>query len=148
MVTLPPAGYLQAAQELCRRYGTLFVLDEIQTGLGRTGSWFALEHWGLEPDFVLVGKALSGGYMPVAAMVTTREIYQQRRRHARALLRAPVDLRAQPPVDGRRAWRRCGSSSATAWSSTPRSIGALLRDGPRRAAAALRDDQGGPRAAA
>src|SRR5947207_7234096 len=77
MVTLPPAEYLQAAQELCRRYGTLFVVDEIQTGLGRTGRWFALEHWGLEPDFVLVGKALSGGYMPVAAMVTRREIYQR-----------------------------------------------------------------------
>jgi ornithine--oxo-acid transaminase len=77
MVTLPPAGYLQAAHELCRRYGTLFVLDEIQTGLGRTGRWFALEHWGLEPDFVLVGKALSGGYMPVAAMVTSRETFQK-----------------------------------------------------------------------
>ena len=76
-VTLPPPGYLQAAQELCRRYGTLFVLDEIQTGLGRTGRWFALEHWGLEPDFVLVGKALSGGYVPVAAMVTTREIHNR-----------------------------------------------------------------------
>jgi ornithine--oxo-acid transaminase len=73
----PPAGYLEAVQELCRRYGTLFVLDEIQTGLGRTGRWFALEHWGLEPDFVLVGKALSGGYMPVAAMVTTRQIFDR-----------------------------------------------------------------------
>src|SRR5271154_5385867 len=77
MVTLPPEDYLQAAQELCRRYGTLFVIDEVQTGLGRTGKWFALEHWGLEPDFVLVGKALSGGYMPVAAMATRREIYQK-----------------------------------------------------------------------
>ena len=77
MVTLPPAGYLQAAQALCRRYGTMFVADEIQTGLGRTGKWFALEHWQLQPDFVLVGKALSGGYMPVAAMVTTRQIYQK-----------------------------------------------------------------------
>jgi ornithine--oxo-acid transaminase len=77
MVTLARDGYLQGAQELCRRYGTLFVVDEIQTGLGRTGKWFALEHWGLEPDFVLVGKALSGGYMPVAAMVTTRAIFQK-----------------------------------------------------------------------
>ncbi len=77
MVTPAPDGYLAGAQELCRRYGTLFVVDEIQTGLGRSGRWFALEHWGLEPDFVLVGKALSGGYMPVAAMVSTREIYQR-----------------------------------------------------------------------
>ncbi len=76
-VTLPPPGYLEAAQALCRRYGTLFVLDEIQTGLGRTGKWFALQHWGLEPDFVLVGKALSGGYLPVAAMVTRREIHDR-----------------------------------------------------------------------
>jgi ornithine--oxo-acid transaminase len=76
-VALPPAGYLGAAQDLCRRYGTLFVVDEIQTGLGRTGDWFALDRDGLEPDFVLVGKALSGGYMPVAAMVTRREIFQQ-----------------------------------------------------------------------
>jgi acetylornithine/succinyldiaminopimelate/putrescine aminotransferase/nucleoside-diphosphate-sugar epimerase len=77
LVTLPPPGYLQAAQELCRRYDTLFVIDEIQTGLGRTGEWFALDHWGLEPDIVTVGKALSGGYMPVAAMVTRREIFQK-----------------------------------------------------------------------
>jgi acetylornithine/succinyldiaminopimelate/putrescine aminotransferase len=77
MVTFPPSGYLQAAQELCRHYGTLFVLDEVQTGLGRTGKWFALEHWGLEPDVVLVGKALSGGYVPVAAMVTTRSIFDK-----------------------------------------------------------------------
>jgi len=76
-VTLAPDGYLEGAAALCRRYGTLFVLDEIQTGLGRTGTWFALEHWRLEPDVVLVGKALSGGYMPVAAMVTTREIYNR-----------------------------------------------------------------------
>ncbi len=77
LVTPPPPGYLEAAQALCRQYGTLFVVDEVQTGLGRTGSWFALERWGLEPDVVLIGKALSGGYMPVAAMVTQREIYQR-----------------------------------------------------------------------
>jgi ornithine--oxo-acid transaminase len=77
MVTTPPAGYLEAAQALCRKYGTLFVVDEIQTGLGRTGRWFALDEWGLEPDFVLVGKALSGGAMPVAAMVTRRAIHDR-----------------------------------------------------------------------
>jgi ornithine--oxo-acid transaminase len=76
-VTSPPAGYLEAAQAMCRRFGTLFIVDEIQTGLGRTGKWFALEHSGLEPDFALIGKALSGGYVPVAAMVTTRRIFDK-----------------------------------------------------------------------
>ena len=76
-VNPPPDGYLKGCQELCRRYGTLFVLDEIQTGLGRTGRWFALEHWDLEPDFVLLAKALSGGYMPVAATITRRDIFQR-----------------------------------------------------------------------
>lgn len=76
-VALPPDGYLEAAQALCRRYGTLFIVDEVQTGLGRTGKWFALEHWRLEPDAVLIGKALSGGYMPVAAMVTRRKVYEK-----------------------------------------------------------------------
>jgi ornithine--oxo-acid transaminase len=76
-VNPPPPGYLEGAQELCRRYGTLFVLDEVQTGLGRTGRWFALEHWNLEPDIVTVAKALSGGFMPTGAMITRREIFQK-----------------------------------------------------------------------
>lgn len=76
-VNVQSVEYLQGASELCRRYGTLLCLDEIQTGLGRTGRWFAFEEAGIVPDFVLIAKTLSGGYMPVAAMVTTREIYQR-----------------------------------------------------------------------
>ncbi|HET9124950.1 MAG TPA: aminotransferase class III-fold pyridoxal phosphate-dependent enzyme [Solirubrobacteraceae bacterium] len=76
-VNPPPPGYLAGAQELCRRYGTLFVLDEVQTGLARTGRWFALEHWDLEPDIITLAKALSGGFMPTGAMVTRREIFQK-----------------------------------------------------------------------
>ena len=120
MVTLPPPGYLQAAQELCRRYGTLFVIDEIQTGLGRTGRWFALEHWALEPDFVLVGKALSGGYMPIAAMVTTPGDLPAGRRNARAQLRPPVDVRPQPPVDGGRSGDDAHHRARRPASRTPR----------------------------
>ncbi len=77
LVNVPSEGYLRGVQELCRRYGTLFILDEVQTGLGRTGTWFARERWDVEPDFITIGKALSGGYMPVAAMVTRREIFQK-----------------------------------------------------------------------
>jgi acetylornithine/succinyldiaminopimelate/putrescine aminotransferase len=75
-VHIPPAGYLEAAQELCRRYGTLFCVDEVQTGFGRTGKLFAFEHWGLEPDLVPVAKSLSGGYVPVGALVMSRAVHE------------------------------------------------------------------------
>ena len=74
-VLLPPGGYLEAAQELCRRYGTLFCVDEVQTGFGRTGKLFAFEHWGLEPDLVPVAKSLSGGYVPVGALLMSAEVH-------------------------------------------------------------------------
>jgi len=76
-VSVPEKHYLPEVQRLCQKYGTLFVLDEIQTGLGRTGKWLALEHWDLEPDMVLLSKCLSGGYVPLGAMVTRREIYNR-----------------------------------------------------------------------
>ena len=74
-VNLPPPGFLEGAQELCRRYGTLFCVDEVQTGLGRTGRLFAFEHWGLEPDLVPIAKSLSGGYVPVGALLMSRAVY-------------------------------------------------------------------------
>jgi ornithine--oxo-acid transaminase len=75
-VNLPPPGYLEGAQEICRRYGTLFCLDEVQTGFGRTGTMFAFEHWGLEPDLVPVAKSLSGGYVPVGALLMSRAVHE------------------------------------------------------------------------
>lgn len=74
-VYLPPEGYLQEAQELCRRAGSLLIVDEVQTGLGRTGRFFALEHWGIEPDLVPISKALSGGYVPVGALLASRAVF-------------------------------------------------------------------------
>ena len=76
-VNLPAEGYLAGAQELCRRYGTLFCVDEVQTGLGRTGRTFALEHWGLEPDLITVAKSLSGGYVPVGALLMSDAVYER-----------------------------------------------------------------------
>jgi ornithine--oxo-acid transaminase len=75
-VVMPAAGYFEGAQELCRRYGTLFCLDEVQTGFGRTGRLFAAEHWGLEPDLVPVAKSLSGGYVPVGALLMRDSVYE------------------------------------------------------------------------
>jgi ornithine--oxo-acid transaminase len=75
-VNLPPDGYLAGAQELCRRYGTLFCVDEVQTGFGRTGTMFAFEHWGLEPDMVPVAKSLSGGYVPVGGVMMSRAVHE------------------------------------------------------------------------
>jgi ornithine--oxo-acid transaminase len=74
-VYMPPAGYLEGAQALCRKYDTLFAVDEVQTGFGRTGKLFAFEHWGLEPDLVTVAKSLSGGYVPVGALLMGRRVY-------------------------------------------------------------------------
>ena len=75
-VNVAPDGYLQGAQALCRKYGTLFCVDEIQTGFGRTGKLFAFEHWGLEPDLVPVAKSLSGGYVPVGALLMSRAVHE------------------------------------------------------------------------
>ena len=74
--TLPPGGYLEGAQALCRKYGTLFCVDEVQTGFGRTGKLFAFEHWGLEPDLVPIAKSLSGGYVPVGALMMSRAVHE------------------------------------------------------------------------
>ena len=76
-VHVPPADYLPGAQELCRRHGALLVCDEVQTGIGRTGRFLASEHWGVEPDIVTLSKALSGGYVPVGALVATRAVYDR-----------------------------------------------------------------------
>ena len=76
-VIIPDDDYLIGAQELCRRYGTLFVVDEIQTGIGRTGKFLAGEHWGIEPDMVLLAKALSGGHVPVGAVLMRKAIHDK-----------------------------------------------------------------------
>ncbi|HMJ06866.1 MAG TPA: aspartate aminotransferase family protein [Chthoniobacterales bacterium] len=73
----PKTDFYQQAQALCRKHGTLFVADEIQTGLGRTGKMFGFQHWNLEPDIITLAKSLSGGYVPCGAIVTRREIYQK-----------------------------------------------------------------------
>jgi ornithine--oxo-acid transaminase len=73
-VNLPPEDYLPGAQQACRENGALFVCDEVQTGFGRTGRLFALEHWNLDPDMICVAKALSGGFVPVGGVLVSAAV--------------------------------------------------------------------------
>ena len=74
-IRIPAPEYLRAAQTLCRRYGTLLVLDEVQTGMYRTGPFLAAQHFGVDPDIVIMAKAMSGGLVPVSAVLMTEAIY-------------------------------------------------------------------------
>jgi len=71
---VPPAGYLREVERICRQHNVLLIADEIQTGLGRTGKLFACDHEGVKADMVIIGKALSGGFYPVSAVVASKEI--------------------------------------------------------------------------
>jgi len=73
-ILIPPDGYLRAASELCRSNNILFMADEIQTGLGRTGRMFACDHEDVKPDVYILGKALAGGFYPVSAVVSSHEV--------------------------------------------------------------------------
>jgi ornithine--oxo-acid transaminase len=73
-VYIPDDNYLPEAQRLCRKYGTQFICDEVQVGLGRTGKFLCCEHWNLEPDMVTIAKSLGGGYIPISATIMRREI--------------------------------------------------------------------------
>src|SRR5437762_3858329 len=75
MVVHPP-GYLRAVRELCDRHGVLLICDEVATGFGRTGRMFACEHEGVAPDFLCLAKGMTGGYLPLAATLTTERIYE------------------------------------------------------------------------
>ena len=76
-IVVPPDGYLTAVRRLCTRYGALLILDEIQTGLGRTGRMFACDHEGIAPDVLCVSKGLSGGVYPIGAYVTTDKVWRK-----------------------------------------------------------------------
>ena len=75
-VIVPPAGYLKRAWGLCREHRVLFMADEIQTGLGRTGDLFACDHDAVKPDVLIVGKALGGGYYPISAVLASRDLME------------------------------------------------------------------------
>ncbi len=73
----PPDGYLAKIREICSRYGILYIDDEVMTGMGRTGRWFAVDHWAVKPDLLVMGKGMSGGYFPLSAVAARRDIADQ-----------------------------------------------------------------------
>ncbi len=74
-IIVPPPGYLKAARTLCDRFGALLIADEVQTGLGRTGKWFGVDHEGVVPDIMATAKALGGGVMPIGAFTATTAVW-------------------------------------------------------------------------
>ena len=73
-VNLPDDNYLPEVERLCKKYGTLFVADEVQTGIGRTGKFWAIDHWNVQPDMICMAKALSGGFVPVGGVAMTEKV--------------------------------------------------------------------------
>jgi len=73
-VQIPPPNYFPRVRQICDRYNVLLIIDEVITGFGRTGAWFASEHFGVEPDIMTMAKAMTGGYFPMGAVITRREI--------------------------------------------------------------------------
>jgi putrescine aminotransferase len=76
-VIIPPDDYFPQVREICDRYGVLLIVDEVQTGLGRTGKLFGIEHYGVKPDIMCLAKPLGGGVMPIGAFISTKEIWQE-----------------------------------------------------------------------
>ncbi len=73
---IPPKGYLEGVRAICDRYGILLICDEVMSGFGRTGRWFAVDHWGVKPDLMTMAKGLTSGYAPLGAVAMRQEIYE------------------------------------------------------------------------
>src|SRR5205823_11339175 len=85
-VIVPPDSYFPKLREICDRYDVLLIADEVITGFGRTGRWFALGHWGVEPDLVSFAKGVTSGYLPLGGVIVSKRVHD-------ALLAAPMDRR-------------------------------------------------------
>ena len=122
-ILVPAPGYLSEARAICTRHGSLLILDEIQTGFGRTGWNFACESESVVPDVLCLGKSLGGGVMPIGAYITNDKIWNHLRAEERAALHTSTfggnTLAAAAPGIDRLLWRR-------GWRSRPEKTGIFL----------------------
>jgi putrescine aminotransferase len=118
-IVIPPSGFLSDARDLCTRSGTVFIVDEIQTGLGRTGQLFAVNHEQVAPDVLLLGKALGGGVMPISSVLSTEALWKAA---GGGTPRSPFTFPTFGAVLARAppAWQPSRRFSPTAWQSALR----------------------------
>ena len=139
---VPPDGYLQSVREVCDRHGILLILDEVMAGFGRTGRWFACEHWDVVPDILCVAKGINSGYVPLGAMIARGEIVDQVRDRffPGGLTYAGHPLACASAVASIEAFREEGVVENAA------AMGEWFARGARRAAGEAPVDRRGPRA--
>jgi 4-aminobutyrate aminotransferase-like enzyme len=134
-VIIPPPGYWQKVEAICRKYGILLVADEVICGFGRLGAWFGFQHFGFTPDIVSMAKGLSSGYLPISATAVSREIVETLRASGEEFTMAiPIRAIRSAPQS------RCAtstSSSAKIWSAAPRATPAPTSPPPWPSASPL-----------
>ena len=124
-ILIPPDGYIQGVREICDRNGILMVADEVMAGFGRTGRWFAVDHWDVVPDLMTMAKGLTSSYLPLGAVAMRHEIAEEF--EDQMLLRRPDLLVSHPVSAAPPRSRRSGSTRRTASSRTPRRLGPVMR---------------------
>jgi taurine--2-oxoglutarate transaminase len=101
-ILIPPDGYLEGLRKLCDKYGILMIADEVMAGFGRTGAWFAVDHWKVVPDMLCMAKGLTSSYLPLGAVGMRHHIAQ----HFQDKCSTAGSLTTVIPWDVRRRWRR------------------------------------------
>ena len=107
-ILVPPDGYLQGVRALCDRYGILMICDEVMTGFGRTGRWFAVEHWGVLPDLITLAKGLTSSYVPLGAVGMRPHVAAV---YAFARVADDIADEGVRPAADRQAWLRARGTS-------------------------------------
>ena len=149
-VIVPPDGYLQSVREVCDRHGILLICDEVMAGFGRTGKWFACEHWDVVPDILTVAKGINSGYVPLGAMVVREPIadWVRDKYFAGGLTYAAIRSRARRRSRrSRRSARRASSRTPPRWATYGRGC-ASLPSATRRSARCAGSAASGARAGA